>query len=96
MNDPFIRREDLETLAAALHELRAGLLRDLAYARTVSAIADGIDLDREQRRHRDIHAEAEALIRRIRELRDAIDVHVHTMNRLRARMHQLRGGARPH
>jgi hypothetical protein len=41
-------------------------------------------------------ARADALIRRIVELRELIDVRRRRLERLRARMHQIRGGARPH
>lgn len=41
-------------------------------------------------------AAAADLVRRVKELREIISLRVRTLNRLRARMWQIRGGRRPH
>jgi hypothetical protein len=44
----------------------------------------------------DSRARARALVRRLLVLRQVVDARRRTLERLRARMWQLRGGARPH
>jgi hypothetical protein len=41
-------------------------------------------------------AQANRLIKRVTELRELIDMRLRRLERLRARMRQIRGGAKPH
>jgi hypothetical protein len=86
-------REQLAAVSASLRTLRDDLERDLAEVRAlpesdISAIL-----------HSQLHssrARTLTLIERIRTLRETAEIRRRTLQRLRARMHQLRGGARPH
>ena len=85
--------EDLRALSNALEWLQKRLEEDLQAVRQLpdQQIAT---LLRAQSRHS--HERADALIARLIELREVAEARLRTLQRLRARMHQLHGGARPH
>ena len=83
----------LRNLSSALESLQQALEGDLASLRQLpeQQIAEIL-----RRRTRVSRARADALLERVVELRELILVRLRTLERLRARMHQLHGGARPH
>ena len=86
-------RRQLRRLSSALESLQQALEGDLASLRQMpeEQIAEVL-----RRRTQVSQARADALLDRIIELREIVLVRVRTLQRLRARMHQLHGGARPH
>ena len=86
-------RQQLRRLSSALESLQQALEGDLASLRQMPErqIAEVL-----RRRTQVSHARADALLERVVELREIVLVRVRTLQRLRARMHQLHGGTRPH
>jgi len=86
-------RRQLRRLSSALESLQQALEGDLACLRRMPErqIAEVL-----RRRTQVSQARADALLERLIELREIVLVRLRTLQRLRARMHQLHGGARPH
>jgi hypothetical protein len=88
-----VRRDELAQITMSLDVLRAHLEQDLAHVRQLPATQIARLLRRQSQASR---ARAETLQRRLTELRLVIDSRRRTLERLRARMRQMRGGAKPH
>jgi hypothetical protein len=86
-------RRQLRRLSSALDSVQQALEGDLASLRQMPErqIAEVL-----RRRTQVSHARADALLERVVALREIVLVRVRTLQRLRARMHQLSGGTRPH
>ena len=85
--------DELTQLKMSLDSLRAKLEEDLLRVRQLpeTQIAQMLRMKSAASR-----ARADALRQRLTELRLIIDSRLRTLQRLRARMNQLRGGAKPH
>lgn len=86
-------REDLLALSNALEWLQKRLEEDL---RAVRQLPEKQIATLLRARSRLSHERADVLIARLIELREVAEARLRTLQRLRARMHQLHGGARPH
>ena len=92
MSDLSTNRKELLALSSAL-ESHKKVLEDLRAARQLpeqeiaAMLLERTDSSR---------ARTDALRRRLVGLRQLAEVHLRTLRRLRARMHQMTGGARPH
>ena len=86
-------REDLLALSSALQWLQKRLEEDLRAVRQLPEHQIARILCDQSRLSQ---ARADALVARVTELREVAEARLRTLQRLRARMHQLRGGARPH
>ena len=91
--DSFDLREELAAVSASLQTLREDLERDLKQVRALPEQDIWAILQPQLRSSR---ARTLVLVERLKALRETAEVRGRTLQRLRARMHQLRGGARPH
>jgi hypothetical protein len=85
--------DDLAQITISLDELRARLEEDLVRVRQLPESQIGQILRKQSQTSR---ARADRLLRRLTELRFVIDSRLRTLERLRARMRQIHGGAKPH
>lgn len=85
-----LNKERFAQIATELGRLRQKVrqVRELPAEQTVEG---GVEL-----RTRSSLERSEALLRRVVELREAIEMQRRRLERLRARMRQIRGGFRPH
>ena len=86
-------RSELAALNESLESLTHAVEGDLSRARELPEAQLAEAMRSSSRRSR---VRAEALVKRIVELREIVESRVRTLERLRARMRQIRGGARPH
>lgn len=89
--DDFAR---LQRLAESLESLRSDLREDLEHAKDLAGALRRLRAATDQ-----VHAQAETtrrLVERIELLKELALTRVRTLDRLRGRMRQLRGGSRPH
>jgi hypothetical protein len=93
MDDKSLDAEELARITTSLHALCAHLEEDLHQVRQLpeGQLAELLRQQSQASRYR-----AEVLRMRLTELREVIDARRRTLERLRARMYQIRGGAKPH
>jgi hypothetical protein len=93
MKENFLDQEELQRITVSLDSLRASLEEDLLLVRQLPEPQIARLLRHQSETSRD---RADALLKRITELREVVNARLRTLERLRARMRQLRGGAKPH
>lgn len=86
-------RAELAALTESVESLTRELEADLLRVRGLpeAQLAEVLRSRSEQSR-----ARADILVKRVVELREIVESRVRTLERLRARMRQIRGGTRPH
>ena len=89
-----LQLESLKGVAQGLQALQRELRHDLEATSEMAVTVDRFESV--QRTWRECAAWHAALIERIIDLRAVIESRIRTLTRLRARMHQIRGGSRPH